>query len=243
MKKILLALIMIGLFLTGCEKNDDKIVNKHEDAWGDVIVKKMNMMGQTKYTLMIFAGGEGIVAGGSTVTTPNGDVYNFETFWAGEGMLRSMEAPVQNTYPATGEYVFRLKFNDGEEVTVKDVVENRDVDVPRITMVYDSINQTIDLSWQPINNCDLICIKMTDLNMAASKPYYKVPQLPANTTHHTIHIDGSNGWLRPVSELQDGTEYWVVVSAKTVEQGTEVSGASHDFQTNACNKVKVRYAE
>ncbi len=243
MKKTVLAIIIFGLFLTGCKKNDDVEINKHEDAWGDVIVKKMNMMGNTKYTLMIFAGGEGIVADGSTVTTPDGSVYSFESFWAGDGMIRSMEAPVQSTYPATGEYVFNLKFSDGETVTVKDVVEHRDVTVPQITMVYDSINQTIDLSWQPIPDCDLICIKMTDLNMAASKPYYKVPELPANTTHHTIHIDGSNGWLRPVSELQSGTEYWVVVSAKTVETGAEVSGASHDFQTNACNKVKVRYVE
>ncbi len=246
MKKIILSqttfiTIISMLFLfSSCTKNEEPIINTHQDAYGDVILKKMFMMGNVKYLPVFFAGGEGIVGGESTVTAPDGNEYALNEFWAGPGILTN-KGQAKNVFDFAGEYTFHLKFADGYEKEVTDVLENVEIPLPQINVVFDASSQTITVNWTEVPGADLYCIKLTELDVAHTKPLFKKPQLPVNTTSYTIHLDGGDGWLRPVSDMQQGTEYFVVVAAKKVEQGAEVSGMSHDFQTSSCNKRKFTY--
>ncbi len=236
----MVALMPFVLLNTSCNKEEVEPVNTHEDAYGDVLLKKMNMMGQDKYVPVFFAGGEDIVGGESTVTAPDGTVYPLNEFWAGPGILTA-NGQVNNTFDFAGEYRFKLKFADGYLKEVTDILENTELDVPQISVNYDQAAQTIEVSWTDVPGADLYCLKITELDMANTKPLFKKAQLPTNITSYTIHIDGGDGWMRPVSDLQTGTEYWVVIAAKKVEQGKPVSGMSHDFQTSSCNKTKIVY--
>jgi len=235
-------LIVSILSFSACKKEKETPTNTHDDAYADVIAKKMIMMGNEKYVPVFFAGGENIVENGSSVKGPDGTVYDLHSFWAGDGILTGSGA-VGNTAPAPGTYTFTLKFSDGYVKTLTDVLEGEDTTVPQITVQYNTNTtpQTIDISWTASPEADFYCIKMTDLDMANNKPYYKVPMIDKTHLSHTITLDGSNGWMRPVSELQAGTEYFIVISAKKVETGTTVSGMSKDFEINGCSKTKITY--
>ncbi len=229
--------ITLLLNLTGCHKKQ-KVENTHDDAYGDVILKKMNMMGNIKYALVMFAGGEGIVEDGSKVIAPDGTTYDLHSFFM-QGALKAATQPSPNK-PQAGDYTFQLHFSDGYTKEVTDHLEDTEIDVPQLTATFDATTQTIQMQWTPVANADLYCVKLTALDMS-QKPFYKKPQLPVSATSYTIHIDGGQGWLRPTSELQDGQQYYVVLAAKKVEQGAEVSGKSKDFQTSSCTKVKITY--
>ena len=108
--------------------------------------------------------------------------------------------------------------------------------------------QTIEVSWTESPEADFYCVKLIEVDPntgkpADAKPFYKVPMMDKTTLSHVITLDGANGWMRPVSELVDGDEYFVVISAKKVETGTEVTGASQNFEINACSKKKITYHE
>jgi len=240
--KSILLILTVLLSLNACKKtNSDELPqNTHEDAYGDVILKKMFMMGETKYVLVSFAGGNGIIEDGSFVTTPGGVKIDLHEFWAGPGKLTGTSAP-STIKPEAGTYTFTLKFSDGYVKTLTDILEPTEINVPVISVNYDKAAQTIEVSWNDIPGADLYCVKLTELDMANTKPLFKVGQLPTNKTSLTIHIDGSNGWLRPISDLQDGVQYWIAVAAKKVEQGKPVSGTSTDFQTSSCQKTKITY--
>ncbi len=238
-EKIFLLLILTGVIsLTGCKKNDP-IVNTHDDAYGDVILKKMSMMGNVKYLPVFFAGGEGIVGDESTVTAPDGTVYTLKEFWAGPGILTG-KGEMKNVFDFAGTYTFKLKFDDGYVKEVTDVLENVEIGIPFIQSFSRDTGE-ITVSWAAVPGADLYCVKLTELDIAGTKPLFKMAQLPTDRTSYTIHLDGGQGWLRPVSDLQSGTEYYIVVAAKKVEEGKEVSGKSHDFQTSSCNKIKFTY--
>jgi len=244
--KNLIAMLMIAsLFIfTACTDDDEEVVNTHDDAYVDVLTKKMSMMGNIKYLPIFFAGGEEIVEEGSSVTGPDGTEYDLHSFWAGAGKLTGAGA-MANEAPPAGTYTFTLKFSDGYVKTLTDELEGAESTVPMISVTYNAETnpQTIEVSWTESPEADLYCVKLTELDMANTKPLYKVPMLDKTNTSHTIVLDGSNGWMRPVSDLQDGTQYFVVISAKKVEEGTEVTGASQNFEINACSKTKITYQE
>ncbi len=231
--------------LTACSDDDDKIVNTHDDAYGDVITKKIKIpTGDIRYLPVFFAGAEGIVADGSSVKGPDGTVYDLHEFWAGPGKLTAVGDKTPNMPPA-GTYTFTLKFTDGYEKTVTDQLEGADTTVPQIDVTYNQNTnpQTIEISWTDVPEADFYCVKMTDLDMANNKPYFKKPMIDKSEHSFIISLDGSYGWMRPVTELQSGIEYFIVVSAKKVETGTPVSGASKDFEVNGCSKKKITYQQ
>jgi len=245
-KKLIAMLMIASLFtFTACSDDDEEeLVNTHDDAYVDVLTKKMSMMGNFKYLPIFFAGGEGIVEEGSSVKGPDGTEYDLYSFWAGPGKLTGA-GPVADTPPPAGTYTFTLKFEDGYVKTMTDDLAGDDSTVPMITLTYhsDTTPQTIDVSWTESPEADLYCVKLTELDMANTMPLYKVPMIDKTHLSHTIVLDGANGWLRPVSDLQDGTDYYVVISAKKVEDGTEVTGASQNFEINACSKTTITYQE
>ena len=240
-------LAMASLFVfTACDDDDDEVtpVNTHDDAYVDVLTKKMDMMGAVKYLPVFFAGGEGIVGEGSSVTGPDGTVYDIHGFWAGAGKLTGAGSPADEM-PAPGTYTFTLKFEDGYVKTMTDELAGEESTIPMISVIYHPENdpQTIDVSWTESPEADFYCVKITELDMANTKPLYKVPMISNTQTSHTITLDGSNGWMRPVSDFQNGTEYYIVISGKKVEEGTEITGMSQNFEINACSKTKFTYEE
>lgn len=239
--KSFIALVAAVILTTAsCKKHDDTIVTPHEDAYGDVILKKMSMMGQIKYVPIFFAGGEGITEE-STVTAPDGTVYPLHSFWAGPGILTG-KGQMKDVFDFAGEYTFHLKFSDGYEKEVTDVLENVEIDIPHIVQFTRSTPpEAITVTWTPVEGADLYCIKITELDMANTKPLFKIPQISKSRNSFTVVFDGGDGWMRPVSDMERGTEYYFVVAAKKVEEGAEVSGKSHDFQTSSCTKIKFIY--
>ncbi len=242
---LLLATFFLGLFLVaGCESDNTIPQDTHEDAYVDVIVKKVNANGNAKYKLMFFAGGAEIAKEGSTVTTPDGKNFELKQFWAGPGTVINGADELSPDKPTKGKYVFKLKFNDGYVKELTDIVS--DIDVGLVTDLFvthvEGSNE-ISATWSGGENADIFCLKMTELDIAKTKPLFKIGGMPKTKTSYSFDIktNAKPGWLRNPNELVKGTQYWLVVSAKKVEQGTKVTGASKDFEQNSCAKVKVKW--
>ncbi len=248
--KIFISMLMIAMLFTisACSDDDEEIVNTHDDAYVDVLTKKMMMMmGNPKYLPIFFAGGEEIVADGSSVTGPDGTLYDLHSFWAGAGKLIAAGQP-ENDMPVAGTYTFKLKFSDGYIKNLTDILEGEDTTVPQITLSYsqNASPQTIEVSWTASPEADFYCVKLVEIDSATgkpadAKPFYKVPMIDKTNLSHIIKIDGSNGWMRPVSELQNDTDYFIVLTAKKVESGTPVIGNSQNFEVNGCSKTRFTY--
>ncbi len=236
-------LIFSGLFtFTSCNDDEDNNppINTHEDAYVDVILKKVNTPDGIRYVEIFFAGGVDIAATGCTVTTPDGTAYDLAEFWAGPGKLT--KAGAMSMSKPIGEYNFSLKFVDGYQKDLSDTIEDVEINLPMpFTVDYTPGDDHMLVSWTEVPNADLMCVKITEIDMAGTKPIFKKAQLPADATSLTINFDGAEGWMRPVDQLVSGTQYWVAVAAKKVEAGTPVSGMSQDFQTSSCVKTKITF--
>jgi len=251
-KIIALTLIIFSLTLTSCNDDDNTPPqNTHDDAYGDVLVKRMEMMGNTKYKLIFFAGGIDVVAAESKVILPYNitladgsetNEFTLEEFWAGANSLRNMSAPMMMMKPAAGAFTFSLKFTEGYVKTITDTLEDTMVENnPGVTITYAPGDTSMTVSWNEVPNADLYCVKITDLDILAKKPLFKVGKIETTQTSLTINFDGGNGWMRPMSDLVSGTNFWVSVAAKKVESGTVISGASKDFQLSTCSKTQFTY--
>ncbi len=252
-KFLALTLLLITLTFTVSCSDDDNTApqNTHDDAYGDVLAKRMVMMGEVKYKLIFFAGGIDIVPNESKVTLPYNvtladgtetNEFTLEEFWAGAGTLRYMGAPMMMTAPTAGEFTFTLKFTDGYVKTVTDTLEDTMVDVnPGVNIEYTPGDTSMTVSWNEVPNADLYCVKITDLDILAEKPLFKIGKIETTQTSLTINFDGGNGWMRPMSDLVSGTNYWLSVAAKKVEAGKPISGMSKDFQLSACSKQQFTY--
>jgi len=242
-KYITILLVVSGLFIfISCEDDDDNNppVNTHEDAYVDVILKKVNTPEGIRYVEIFFAGGVDIATTGCSVTTPNGTTHELAAFWAGSGKLTSVGA-MSMTKPI-GDYTFLLKFDDAYQKTLSDTIEDVEINLPMpFTVDYTAGDDHMTVNWTEVPNADLLCVKITEIDMAGTKPIFKKAQLPAEATSLTINFDGAEGWMRPVDQLVAGTEYWVAVAAKKVEAGAEVSGTSQEFQTSSCIKTKITF--
>ena len=237
-------LFTILLSLVGCNDDNPLPPDTHNDAYADVIVKKMNVMGNAKYKLMFFAGGADIQEEGSSVTLLDGTIFPLVAFWAGDGVLDYADAPVADVRQGAGEYEFTLKFKDGYVKTLKDTLEDIDVGLSTgLNVSHIGGSDEVTISWNPIEGVDFYCIKLTELNMATTKPLFKKAMIPVTDTTYSFNKTTSAmpGWMRPPSDLQAGTQYWVVISGKRVENGKQITGASHDFQINSCSKKKITW--
>ncbi len=247
-KFLTVLLLFTGVFtFTSCAEDDPApIVNTHDDAYVDVLLKKVMTPNGIRYKEVFFAGGLNIEATGSKVVTPDGTAYDLVAFWAGAGKLNSMAGAMAMT-AYSGDYTFTLKFSDGYEKTMTDTLEEVEIDLALpFTVDYTPGDTSMLVSWTAVANADLLCVKITEIDPATgkpldAKPYFKKGQLPADATSLTINIDGAEGWMRPTSELESGTNYFVSVAAKKVEAGAEISGGSQDFQTSSCVKTQITY--
>lgn len=215
--------------------------DQHDDAYGDVLIKKMNMMGNIKYKLVVFAGGASIIEPGSKVITPNGTEHLLSDFWAGSGSLRNMDIPIQSTKPEVGTYKFILKFSDGFTKEVTNELTSTEIDVPTVNITH--AGNEVTLSWTPVAGADFYCIKLTELDMVNTKPFFKRAMLPASDTSYTFNTTTSAmpGWMRQPSELSSGTSYWVALAAKKVEAGQAPNGGSKNFQVSATTKQQIQW--
>jgi hypothetical protein len=183
------------------------------------------------------------VPGESKVTTPDGTEYTLVEFWAGAGKVQNVMAPMSAEKMDAGDYTFTLKFTDGYEKTMIDTLEDVELGLAMpFTVEYVSGDDHMTINWTLVPDADLLCVKITEIDPVTgmpkdAKPYFKKSQLPADATSLIINFDGAEGWMRPVSELETGSNYFLSVAAKKVEAGAEISGASQDFQTSSCVKT------
>ena len=246
--KFLAIALLATIFSTFTSCDDDNSVlpvETHEDAYGDVILKKLDMMGTIKYIPIFMAGGNTVNASGCIVTDPNGTEFPINEFWAGPGSLTG-KGVATTTKPTMGTYSVKLKVADGYEKAVTEELTDVETSLALpivVTRIPATVTEPekIKLDWTAVPNTDLICIKLTELDIEGTKPLFKMAKLDASLTTYTISLDGGTGWLRPTTDLTTGTEYYITVAAKKVETGKVVDGASKDFAHSACSKVKIVY--
>ncbi len=225
--KITLALLIgTSITMTSCDEKDEPIVNPHNDAFGDVFVKKVKMPDGNggfadKYGLTFYAGGEGLKS--CKVTYPDGTTEKtLAEYWKGAGNLRrhpSMnpaDGEMKPAMPASGEYIFTLIFNDGETKIIKDALSDIQINaMTGLIATYNKENGEISLEWNAIESVDGYMVKFTDEQKNSSKPIF-VNKLPASKTSYTFDktTQGNPGWMQQGVPTDGQITYVFVVGIK-----------------------------
>lgn len=237
-KLFFILLASISVTFISCSDDDDETTpNQHNDAFADVFMKKVNTPNGVKYGVVLYSGGEGLTS--TTVTGPNGTIFDLEEYWKGTGNMRKHPTMQQmtSTMPQEGDYVFTLTFDDGETKDITDTLSDVEINtITGVNVTYDSTTETITASWNPIDNIDGYMIKLTDEQKNENKPIF-VNQMPNTMTSYTFNrstSDASPGWMRQGVPVTGDTNYIMVVGVK-YEAG--VDGAAR-MQNKQCATAK-----
>jgi DUF971 family protein len=230
--------LMLGLSMTfvSCDKDDDPVLDPHEDAFGDVFIKKVKSQNGDKYGYVFYAGGQGLTS--CTATVPDGTVYTLAEFWKGAGNMRlhPKDNEMKLTKPALGEFVFSLTFDDGQTITITD--ELTDVEIPSITGIkveHTEGTNAVKVTWNKVDGVDNYMVKLTDKDKNENKPLFNIKTLTATDTEYSFDqsTSASPGWMGGVPTAGE-TCYVMVVGIK-YEEG--ISGSEKD-QNKQMNTTK-----
>ena len=234
------ALFMCALIITtACDDDDDSPTgggdqNPHNDAFGDVFVKKVKSQQGDKYGLVFYAGGEGLTS--CTAKAPDGTVYTLAEFWKGAGNMRRHpeNSDMKASMPQTGAYEFTLSFSDGQTKTLKDTLEN--VEIPAIKV--DTVKHTpgtdnVTAEWQSVSGVGFYMVKLTDKDKNEKKPIFNNKRVSAGATDYTFDVTTtgiSPGWMQ--SEPANGDTCYVMVVGVKYEAGVPQSTYDQNKQMN-----------
>jgi len=225
-------LMALSISFTSCdEKDSEPEVNQHNDAFGDVFIQKLMMAGNTRYGLVFYAGGEGLVS--CKATAPDGTEFTLTEYWKGAGNLRRHPDPteLQGTMFETGDYVFTLTFDDGETKNITDVLSAVEIDpITGVNVTYDATTETVVAAWNAIDNIDGYMIKLTDHEKNKNKPIF-VNQMPNTMLDYTFDrsTTANPGWMQtgvPVSADIN----WVFVVGIKYEAGIDAATKGQNKQ-------------
>jgi len=160
MKKIhlltIVALIMVVLL--GCEKA--KIQNQ---ATADVFVKAIkNSQGATVYAIVHSVFSYNVMTGVS-VKSPSGATMQLTNFENGGNSFfnQTTDADYLPVPPAVGNYVYSVKFTDGEELSYTNSLSSSVIEPANITSLAKSANgDSIYIKWDAILNTHAYQIKV-----------------------------------------------------------------------------------
>ncbi|ACF13455.1 hypothetical protein Ctha_0990 [Chloroherpeton thalassium ATCC 35110] len=254
MKKLhyfrLLTLLLCAVLITAaCDDDDDddtatgSSTDQHEDAFGDVFVKKVKSSSGDKYGLVFYAGGEGLTA--CSATAPDGTEYELAEFWKGEGNMRRHPADTEmaSAMPETGDYTFKLTFDDGQTIELTDALEN--VEIPSITLnsvSYDSETGEVTATWESVSGVGYYMVKLTDEDKNENEPLFNNKRVSADATEYTFSktTTASPGWLR-ASDLETGDICYVMVVGVKYEADAELSTYDQNKQMNTVQMKQITW--
>jgi len=146
----LILLMLLGLM--ACKK--DKRV---DDAVADVYVKSMSVDGQIEYALAHYVLGQSSIAT-VTVSMPDATIGHLSTY-DNSNTLFYLEPTTNSSYSATlppsGTYTYTVRFDDGVEKTVTDVLGSGCIAPPNITTLSKSDDGTkLMMRWDPLTGAE-----------------------------------------------------------------------------------------
>ena len=230
MKVVFVLIIGLGIIMTSCKNGEPTAPkpNQHNDAFGDVFVKKVKTPNGDKYGLVFYAGGQGLTS--CKAKAPDGTEYSLAEFWKGAGNMRHHPAnnEMQTTMPQAGDYSFKMTFDDGVTKTITDVLTADEI--PAITNVTVSHTQGTDevsVNWNTVSGTDNYMIKLTDKYKNENKPLFVNKTLTIADTSYSFNktTTATPGWMQTNKPVAGDTCYVMVVAVK-YEAG--VSGSEKD---------------
>jgi len=237
MKNLLKLTLIFGLALsvtlTSCKKEEEE-ENEHNDAYGDVFVKKVQTPGGVKYGLVYYSGGEGLKT--CTVKTPSGEEFTLAEFWKGKGSMRFHPASSEmvSSMPAAGDYTFTFTFDDEVTKTIVDPLTSEDFGnvMSGVTVTHTPGSEEVTVNWATVDGADNYFVKLTDKNKNDNKPIFVNMGMPATTTSYTFSkstTDASPGWMQAGKPATGDTCYVMIVGVK-YEAGATGPEASNNKQ-------------
>jgi len=234
-----MALLMCAfIFTTACDDDDDSPTstekNTHNDAFGDVFVKKVKSSTGDKYGLVFYAGGEGLTA--CKAKAPDGTEYTLVDFWKGAGNMRRhpKNNEMKSAMPETGAYEFSMTFSDGQTKTILDTLEN--VEIPSIkvdTVKHTAGTDIVTAEWNSVSGVGYYMVKLTDKDKNESMPIFNNKRVSASATDYTFDVttsDVSPGWM--LSEPTNGDTCYVMVVGVIYETEAEPTTYDQNKQMN-----------
>ncbi len=241
-KAIFTALIFSVVFFSACsDSDDDPAPNKHEDAFGDVFVKKVkNPKGKEMYGLVFYAGGKGLKS--CVATSPVGESFTLKEFWKGAGNLRRHPVPadMKPQMPEVGKYVFDLTFDDGTSKKITDELEDTVIPaLDEITVDYDDTKGEVSVSWEPVEGVDGYMVKLTDKDKNVKQPFFVNKTLKPSDNSFTFNktTKAKPGWMRSIPSKGE-TCYVIVVGVK-FEKGIKPEEKNQNKQINTMKFKKI----
>jgi quinol monooxygenase YgiN len=230
LNKIVFALIIgIGITMTSCKKdNPTPEPNQHNDAFGDVFVKKVKTQQGDKYGLTFYAGGQGLTA--CKAKAPDGTEYTLSEYWKGAGNMRRHPAnnEMQTAIPQAGDYTFTMTFDDGETKTITDALSADDIpSIKQVRVAHARGTEDVNINWSKVDGADNYMIKLTDKYKNEHKPIFVNKTITAADTAYSFNksTTATPGWMQTGKPVAGDTCYVMVVAVK-YEDG--VSGAAKD---------------
>lgn len=244
----LLTLLFCAVLITSaCDDDDDDNsgtnpnTNQHEDAFGDVFVKKVKSKNGDQYGLVFYAGGQGLKT--CTAKAPDGTQYELAEFWKGEGNMR--RHPESNemkpTMPQMGAYEFTMTFSDGETKTISDNLEN--VEIPSIkvdTVIHVKGSNTVTAKWKKVDGVGFYMVKLTDKNKNENKPIFNNKRVAPDAVTYTFDNTTtgiSPGWM--TAEPAEGDTCYVMVVGVKYEASAEPAVYDQNKQMNTVQPKKI----
>ena len=241
--KVAFALIIgIGITMTSCKKdNPTPEPNQHNDAFGDVFVKKVKTQQGDKYGLVFYSGGQGLKS--CKAKAPDGTEYTLSEYWKGAGNMRRHPAnnEMQTAMPQTGDYTFIMTFDDGETKTITDALS--DDEIPAITQVTVSHTQgteDVSVNWGKVDGTDNYMVKLTDKYKNENKPIFVNKTLTIADTTYSFNksTTATPGWMQTGKPVAGDTCYIMVVAIK-YENGVEASRKDQNKQMNTVKATMI----
>ena len=163
-KYVTVLFVLSAVMLFACKGNndDDDQYNSHDDAIGDVYVKKETDTAGNHYALEFYAYAKGIKT--CKAIAPNGTEYALSSYWRNESQ-RYLPKPsdYKSSMPDTGQYTFYFEFADGQERALADRLYNLEVDaISAATITHGSGYHGTSVSWSSVDSVDEYVIKLTD---------------------------------------------------------------------------------
>ena len=238
MTKLLFVLFIGSVFaLSSCKEEQPKPEpNKHEDAYGDVFVKKVKTPMGDKYGLVFYAGGQGLTS--CQAKAPDGTTFDLIDYWKGAGNMRFHPAgnQLKGSMPASGNYVLTLTFDDGETKEITDVLSSDEIpSIKGVNVTHVAGTEEVAITWNEVTGVDKYLVKLTDKYKNKKKPLFVQNALTSTNTSYTFNktTTAAPGWLQGVPVAGD-TCYVMVVAVK-YEAGAQ--GATKD-QNKQINTTK-----